>query len=97
LEGTVVKTLRQTFVELLKDEELSALDLSGILAIREKEVFDHLEHISRSLGSRSRLVIKPAQCKKCGFRFRKRTRMSSPSRCPQCKGEFIERPRYSIA
>lgn len=92
----MTKTIRQTIVELLKEEALSTRDLAEILDIREKEIFNHLEHIARSVSPKNRLVIKPAQCKKCGFLFKKRSRVTPPSRCPQCKSELIERPRFSI-
>lgn len=83
-------------VELLQQEQLSALDLSEKLGVKEKEIFEHLEHITRSLRPTKRLVVESAQCKKCGFQFKKRNRIKPPSRCPGCKSELIQRPRFSI-
>jgi transcriptional regulator len=33
---------------------------------------------------------------KCGFIFAKRDRLTPPSRCPRCKNEYVENPRFSI-
>jgi predicted Zn-ribbon and HTH transcriptional regulator len=90
------KTIRQLIVELLEEEQLSALDLSGELGVKEKEIFEHLEHIARSLKPAKRLVVEPAQCRSCDFQFKKRNRIKPPSRCPLCRSEFIQRPRFSV-
>jgi predicted Zn-ribbon and HTH transcriptional regulator len=92
----MAKTIRQMIVELLEKEQLSALDLSGEVGVKEKEIFEHLEHIARSLKPTRRLVVEPAHCRSCDFQFRKRSRIRPPSRCPHCKSELIQRPRFSI-
>ena len=92
----MAKTIRQSIVEMLEQEELTTFDLAEKLAIKEKEVLGHLEHIIRSLRPKNQLVIEPAQCKSCGFQFKKRSRIKSPSRCPQCRSELIQRSRFFI-
>lgn len=92
----MAKTTRQMIVELLEQEQLSALDLSGELGVTEKEIFEHLEHIARSLKPTKRLAVEPAQCKSCGFQFKKRNRIKPPSRCPRCRSELIQRPLFCI-
>ena len=82
---------------LLLENEYSAHDLSMALRIREKEVCDHLTHIRRSVVSQKRkLSIMPAQCLECRYVFRDRGRLSKPGRCPRCKGEHIQDPKYRI-
>jgi predicted Zn-ribbon and HTH transcriptional regulator len=77
---------------------LSALEISGYAGVTEKEVHGHLEHIQRSLNkSGQKLVITPAECKQCGFVFRKRERLKRPGRCPACRSESITEPLFSIA
>lgn len=93
----MTKIIRQAIVEILKKEQLSTLELSGKLGIKEKEISEHLKHISRSIRAQKFLLVESARCKNCGFQFKKRERIKSPSRCPRCKSEFIERPRFSIA
>ncbi len=90
-------TVRKEIVSFLKERNLSAKEISGYVRISEKEVSAHLEHIKKSiLGDKLQLVVNPATCKKCGFIFKKRERISKPGKCPLCHGESIEQPLYSI-
>jgi len=38
----------------------------------------------------------PAECRECGFVFRKRDRLKAPSRCPVCKGKAISDPSFRV-
>lgn len=89
-------TLRQIIRELLLEESLSSLELSQRLSISEKEVLDHLGHLARAPGAGLRFRITPAVCKNCGFAFKKRERLTIPSRCPICQHESIRRPRFAL-
>ncbi|WP_136797399.1 MULTISPECIES: transcriptional regulator [Desulfosediminicola] len=90
-------TLRKKIIELLEEEELDALELSGILSIREKEVYEHLPHIAKSLAASGRkLVISPYICLVCNYSFGKRDRFDRPGRCPRCKEGHIRMATYSI-
>jgi hypothetical protein len=83
--------------DALRDEALTALEISERVGVREREVIDHLEHLQRSLArGGERLVIEPALCLACGFSFRKRERFSRPGRCPKCGGGRIRAPRFSL-
>ena len=88
-------TLRKRIAETLATECLDALEISKLFGIKEKEVFDHLQHIVKSVHAK-RLIVEPASCKECGFSFRKRTRLSPPGRCPVCRSEHISPPRFRI-
>ncbi len=81
--------------EALKRERLDLRDLSRLFGIKEKEVLDHLGHIAKSAGS-GQFVMEPASCKECGFSYKKRTRLSTPGRCPVCKSESISPPVFGI-
>jgi len=90
-------TTRQRMMDILTGESLTARDISQLLHIREKEVHDHLAHISRSLSAKGKkLHIVPAECLSCGFIFETRRRFTRPGRCPRCKGERMESPEYRI-
>lgn len=91
-----MNTLRQMIKELLLEEVLSSLELSQRLSQSEKEVLDHLTHIARAPGPGCRFQITPAVCKHCGFAFKKRERLTTPSRCPICQHESIRRPRFAL-
>jgi predicted Zn-ribbon and HTH transcriptional regulator len=90
-----MQTLRKEIAQALEQEPLDLREISQLFRIREREVLDHLRHSSRSAHPK-RLAMEPAQCKRCGFAFKKRERLSTPSRCPICKSESISPPRYRI-
>lgn len=84
-------------IGLLEKEQMSAREISRAVRIREKEVYEHLDHIARSVNvKRKKLVTIPSQCLQCGYVFKNRKRYSSPSRCPHCKSEQIQHPAYHI-
>jgi predicted Zn-ribbon and HTH transcriptional regulator len=89
-------TLRQMIKELLLAETLSSLELSQRLSLAEKVVLEHLVHLARAPGPGYRFQITPAVCKNCGFAFKKRQRLTTPSRCPICQHESIRRPRFAL-
>jgi predicted Zn-ribbon and HTH transcriptional regulator len=92
-----VQTIRQGIIALLSKEEMSARELSQAIGIREKEVYEHLSHIARSVAAqRKKLIIRPCSCLGCGYVFQDRQRFTRPSRCPQCKGSHIQGATYRV-
>jgi transcriptional regulator len=89
-------TIRQAIKDLLLEQSFSALEISQRLSLPEKEVLEHLPHLARASGPGQRFHIHPAVCKACGFVFKKRERLTKPSRCPRCRGQSISRPRFQI-
>ncbi|MBU4258044.1 MAG: transcriptional regulator [Proteobacteria bacterium] len=91
-------TIRQEIISVLTGRTLSARDISAEVGISEKEVVDHLGHIRIAVRkSKERLVIIPAECKSCGFKFKKRERMNKPGKCPICRSQQIQEPLFSIS
>lgn len=91
-----MKTVRQKIIELLSEGEMDALELSREVSIREKEVYDHLAHIARSLAAKgNKLEIHPARCLSCGYVFKHRQRFTRPGRCPHCKNSHLQSPSFS--
>jgi predicted Zn-ribbon and HTH transcriptional regulator len=90
-----VSTLRKEIAKAIEREPLALREISQLFRVREREALDHLQHISKSAHPR-RLTMEPAQCRRCGFVFKKRDRLSTPSRCPVCKSESISPPKYEI-
>lgn len=89
-------TIRRKIADALKRAPCSARDLSIDLGIPEREVYGHLEHIRKTVHTGGQLLIMPAVCRKCGFVFAKRERFKKPGKCPLCKNESIQEPRFSI-
>jgi predicted Zn-ribbon and HTH transcriptional regulator len=91
------ETIRQKIVSVLEGNTLSAKNISAEVRVSEKEIYGHLEHIQRTMNKREHaLIITPAECKKCGFVFRKRDRLTKPGKCPVCKSQLIQDPLFSI-
>jgi predicted Zn-ribbon and HTH transcriptional regulator len=91
------ETIRREIISALEGKTLSAKDISAYVRISEKEIYEHLEHIQRTINkSEHNFIIIPAECKKCGFIFRKRDRLKKPGKCPVCRGESIQEPLFSV-
>ncbi len=65
-----MNTVRQEIISLLSEGKHGAKSVSKILRISEKEFYEHLGHIGRSVKSHNgKLRIIPALCLECGFAF----------------------------
>ncbi len=90
-------TIRQQIIDLLTQESHDVRELSQALRISEKEVASHLDHVNKSVASQKRkLQVYPATCAECGFTFKDRKRLTKPSRCPKCRSQRIQSPRYRV-
>ena len=76
---------------------MTARGVSEELRIPERDVYDHLEHIRRTMGKgKAALTVEPAVCEACGFVFRKRGRLKTPGKCPLCRSELIREAVFSV-
>ncbi len=91
------ETIRAALYRELYQGPATARDLSAVVGIREKDVAEHLEHLSRSLSKRGqRLAVEPASCIACGYRFAERSRLTRPGSCPRCRSTRIDPPVFRI-
>jgi len=91
------QTPRARIASVLREELVTARELSQRVGVSEKDVTAHLEHLARSAGRvGERMVIAPAGCISCGFAFSDRERFSKPGRCPRCRGTHISPPRFAL-
>lgn len=91
------ETARRRIRGLLEERPYTAKELSFAARLPEKDVEGHLERLRKSLHAEGRRLAQiPAECRGCGFVFRKRDRFKSPGRCPICKGESIADPSFRI-
>lgn len=91
------ETVRSALRQVLREGPLAARELSVRVGISEKDVFGHLEHLARSLRhSGERLRVEPAECLACGFVFKERTRLRKPSKCPACRSQRLDPPRFVV-
>ncbi len=90
-------TERRRILALLEEGPIGLREMSRQLGLRERDVLDHMEHISRSIAPSRRICISPAFCHRCGFIFRKRRRFSTPGKCPQCRSQRIQPPEFTVS
>ena len=87
---------RKDLTKLLLDHPMSVAEIARAVGARPRDVRDDLRHLLRSLKRDGyRAVIEPAECSKCGFRFRE-DKLLKPGKCPGCKGSWITEPRIRI-
>ncbi len=87
---------RKQLTSWLLERELSLRELSDMAGESLKSMESDLRHWARSLKHEGyRLVVEPARCRRCGFRF-SREKWHKPSRCPCCKGDWIDEPRFHV-
>ena len=92
-----MSTIREQIISLLGEEACDARFVSQSLGISEKTVYDHMPHIIQTLSAQGKkLKIDPASCVSCGFEFKDRKRPTKPSRCPKCKNERIDPPKFRV-
>ena len=81
---------------MLAEGPQSASGLARTLRLDRRDVEDELQHAIRTARAAGHeIVIEPARCKDCGFRFAE-TKLVKPGRCPQCKGSRIFEPQISL-
>jgi predicted Zn-ribbon and HTH transcriptional regulator len=92
-----LQTIRDQLHKELCAGWVTARQLSTLVGISEKAVPAHLEHLRKSAsGAGERFEVEPAVCNKCDYSFEERERLTRPTRCPKCKGERIDPPRFRI-
>ncbi len=89
-------TTRLFIIEALSKEKMSLREICRRYAIEKKEAIAHLNHISKSLLPKRKLVRDHAVCRDCGFIFKEREKFHSPSRCPKCRSESITETRFWV-
>ncbi|ASJ06851.1 transcriptional regulator [Thermococcus pacificus] len=92
-------TRRQRIIKLLEERDYSPSELALALDMRgkgiKKVILEDLKAISKTLKHEGKvLLIKPAECRKCGFVFKPEIKL--PSKCPRCHSSWIEEPRFKI-
>jgi predicted Zn-ribbon and HTH transcriptional regulator len=91
------QTLRRHMMALLHEQERDARDLAQALGLKEKEVYEHLAHVERSVtAAGGKFIVNPSHCLLCGYVFEKRRKLTRPSRCPHCRRSKLQSPLFRI-
>ena len=92
-----MSTTRIKILKILENQQVTALEISRLVGIKEKEVYQHLPHIEKTVrGKGGRLNMTPYYCISCGFKFKDRKRFYPPGRCPLCREERISDAFFQI-
>jgi hypothetical protein len=93
----MASTRRQEIARVLRTGPHTVGDLARKVEASVKSVLLDLQHVRRGLKAPEEWVAADAVCRDCGFVFRGRERLETPSRWPECRSENIEGPRFEIA
>jgi transcriptional regulator len=87
---------RRDLVPLLRGRPRTVSQIARELDIPRQEVAADLAHLLRTVRrSGVRVVVTPAQCRKCGFQFPEE-KLVKPGKCPQCRETWIQEAVIAI-
>ncbi|WP_248896563.1 transcriptional regulator [Haloplanus halobius] len=89
-------TTRERIVAALRDDSATPSALSTRVGTARSAVYDHLEHVARSLSDADEeLLVAPPTCQDCGFDAFDDP-VNHPSNCPDCRSENVSEPVFRI-
>jgi transcriptional regulator len=88
-------TRREEIIGVLEKNPISVQELATMFHVEIGEILEHLEHIKLSIKPK-KLKVDPAFCKYCGFVFKERKRLKTPTKCPKCRKEWIHAAMFSV-
>jgi len=89
-------TRREEIIEMLRVRSMRLIDVANDFLTTPDDIAIDLEHIAKSIYPTEVLRLEVPTCTKCGYAFKWRKKVKSPSRCPSCKGERITDPVFFI-
>ena len=96
-DQVAVETVRQRLLRWLDEDEYDFETLRDALELGVRDLERHLRHVEKTLRGRGgKLRVTSPRCRDCGFGFPGRTpkHLHPPGRCPRCRGERIDPPRF---
>ena len=83
-------------MKMLSAEPRSASSLARELQLERRSMEEDLRHMIRSARAAGhRVIVEPARCKSCGFRFDEE-RLSKPGKCPECRSTWLFEPLIRV-
>ena len=101
-EGTIREKILRILLETKEplDAYTIAIEVGLNPSTGEKEVYEHLIHIAKTIRRQSKgklmLYMIPPRCRNCGYVFKDLRKPRKPSRCPRCKSQRIDPPLFKI-
>lgn len=96
-----MSTRRERLIDILMNTStpLTVDDIAQIMGERnKKQIIDDLRHIAKTVKRQfkgRKLVLYKAVCRKCGYVFGSDKNLN-PTKCPKCKSEWIDKPKFKI-
>jgi hypothetical protein len=89
-------TTRERIADHLRGDAASAATIATEFEVTAAVATDHVRHVARSLEhTDEELLVAPPECADCGFEGFDDP-LNRPSRCPECKGESVRDPEFTI-
>jgi len=87
---------QNNFIPFLIDNPLTLRRIASQLEMLPADVERDLAKLDESLeDTKWKMVVHPALCRKCGFRFGTE-KLSKPNRCSECKAKVMTEPEIEI-
>lgn len=87
---------RKQLLEMLTAEPRTPSSLARELQLDRRSMEDDLRHMIRSARAAGhRVIVEPARCRVCGFRFDE-DRLSKPGKCPACRATWLFEPLIRV-
>ena len=84
------------FIPFLIENPLTVRRIASQLEMLPADVERELLAFEETLeGTKWKMVVHPALCRKCGFRFGPE-KLTKPNRCTECKAKFMTEPEIEI-
>lgn len=84
------------FMPLLIDNPMTLRQIAKQLEASTEDVEKDLLQLDDLLtDTKWKMVVHPALCRKCGFRFGE-DKLKKPNRCSECKAKFLTEPEIQI-
>lgn len=93
-----MKTRREKIVEILsKNGDMTLQELVDLTNSSLKMVVEDMDKVRKTIKSENkRIKASPASCMGCNYVFSGRSRISDPTKCPECHSERISPQRFRI-
>jgi hypothetical protein len=93
-----MKTRREKIVEILsKNGDMTLQELVDLTNSSLKMVVEDMDKVRKTIKSENkRIKVSPASCMGCSYVFSGRSRISDPTKCPECHSERISPQRFRI-
>jgi predicted Zn-ribbon and HTH transcriptional regulator len=89
-------TVRKDLIELLQENRMTIREMALHFRVTTEEIAIDLRYVGRSIYPQMELRMEIPRCRDCGFEFKERSKLTRPTKCPECRGMKITEPVFWI-